>query len=350
MSAINLIRPDLKRINNYKPGGDEANCRLHANELPWPPIANGLAINQYPDECKANQLQQQLAQFYQIPPSQIVLTRGSDDGIDQLMRLFLRPGQDSILQCPPTFPMYVFYAQLQNAGIINCPLDAENDFALDIDKLIASWQPDCKLVMLCQPNNPTGNLIALNDIISLARFFRDKAIVVVDEAYIEFANIDSATRLIDQFDNLVVLRTLSKAYGMAGLRLGSVIAQSPVIDALQSIIPPYHLPAPVLAQALQALENKSWFQHRIEIILEQRHRLQSALNEFSWVEKIYPSEANFLMIQSALAPSLFHWLAKNDIAVRGFGSSTVLASMLRITIGSPQQNDQLLDVLSQFKY
>jgi len=348
MSVLDLIRPELKRVNNYMPGGDEANCRLHANELPWSPVSATLPINRYPDERNLYQLQQQLAHYYQVDMQQLAITRGSDDGIDQLMRLFLRPGQDSILQCPPTFPMYVFYAQLQNAGIINCPLDAENDFALDVEKLFNSWQPDCKLIMLCQPNNPTGNTIALTDISKICNHFDNQAVVIVDEAYIEFAATESAASLINTFDNLIVLRTLSKACGMAGLRVGSVLAQQPLIEALRRIIAPYHMAAPVLSLALQALQNQEWFTQSIQTILAERLRMQSALQSFPWVEKIFSSQANFLMIKSPVAQALFHWLAKHDIAVRSFGSSSDLASMLRITIGSPAQNDELLAVLSRF--
>lgn len=347
MSILDLIRPELKRVNNYTPGGDEANCRLHANELPWSPLPD--AINQYPDERQQYQLQQQLAGYYGVKTEQLVITRGSDDGIDQLMRLFLRPGQDNILQCPPTFPMYVFYAQLQNAGIINCPLDIDNNFSLKVDKLFESYRPDCKLIMLCQPNNPSGTILPLADIKQICDYFYKKAIVVVDEAYIEFSDTDSAASLIDQFDNLVVLRTLSKAYGMAGLRVGSVIAQQPLTDALRTIIAPYHIPSPVLSLAQRALENQSWFQNSIQTILAERTRMQMALQSFSWVETIYPAHGNFLLIKSPLAQALFHWLAQHDISVRAFAASSLLADMVRITIGSAEQNTRLLNCLQTFK-
>src|SRR5262249_51617430 len=153
----------LITMKAYVPNGDELNCRLHANESPRSPISIAdLSLNQYPDARQQQRLQEQLAKHYQIKSEQMVLTRGSDDGIDLVMRLFLRAGIDSILQCPPTFPMYAFYARLQQAEVINCPLDAVNDFNLDLQKLLALWQPNCKIIMLCQPNNPTASLLDLS--------------------------------------------------------------------------------------------------------------------------------------------------------------------------------------------
>ncbi|KTD25231.1 MULTISPECIES: histidinol-phosphate transaminase [Legionella] len=349
MSVLDLIRPDLKSLQNYKPGGDHLDCRLHANELPWCPVAfSQVPLNQYPDIRQQHQLQQLLAQYYQVSSEQLVLTRGSDDGIDLLMRLFLRPGQDCFMQCPPTFPMYEFYARLQQAEVLNCPLDAKNDFSLSIESLISFWQPHCKLIMLCRPNNPTGNALDLASIKTLCEYFQGKAIIVVDEAYIEFAQTESATELLSFFDNLIVLRTLSKAYGLAGLRLGSIIAQAQLIKAIESTMPPYTLSSAVIDLAKQALANKAWFTSKIDDILNERQGLITQLQQFPWIEKIYPSSANFILIASTNASSLAAWLAELGIAVRHFAAAP-LQNMLRITVGDSAQNQQLLAALRRFQ-
>ncbi len=350
MSVLELIRPDLKSLPTYIPSGDKLPNRLHANELPWSPTSlEGVQLNHYPDSRGEQRLQVQLAEHYQVASDQIALTRGSDDGINLLMRLFLRAGQDSILQCPPTFPMYSFYAHLQQAEVLNCPLPADKGFSLAIDQLISHWQPNCKLIMICRPNNPTGNLpLDLAAIAKLCSYFTAKAVVVVDEAYIEFAQTASATTLLSSFDNLVVLRTLSKAYGLAGLRLGSIIAQSKLIEALRNTIPPYSLASAVIELAQQALVNKTWFADKINYILAERKQLIAQLQQSAWLERVYPSSTNFIFVTSAYAQQLALWATEHDIAIRHFAANP-LANMLRITVGEQSQNQRLLAVLNSFQ-
>ncbi|WP_019216684.1 histidinol-phosphate transaminase [Legionella tunisiensis] len=350
MSVLNLIRPDLVTMKPYVPNGDELNCRLHANESPRSPIPFiDTPLNHYPDARQQQLVLEQLAEHYQISSEQMVLTRGSDDGIDLVMRLFLRARIDSILQCPPTFPMYAFYARLQQAEIINCPLDAENGFSLDLQKLLALWQPDCKIIMLCQPNNPTASLLDLDTISQLCKHFKDKAVVVVDEAYIDFAQFPSAASLLTSFDNLIVLRTLSKAYGMAGLRLGTVIAQSQIIQALKNITPPYTLSSVVLNLAKKALADQQWFAQNVQQILNARTQLMTELQQSSWIDIVYPSRTNFMFVRSAYAFPLAAWFAKHDIAVRHFTGLPLLQNHLRISVGDESQNQRLITALKAFK-
>lgn len=349
MSILDLIRPDLKAIINYVPDGDNQSCRLHANELPWSPIhLNGVSLNHYPSVLTVKRLEQRLADLYQVDANQLVITRGSDDGLDLLMRLFLRVGSDSILQCPPTFPMYAFYAQLQQAGIRNCPLDAEHAFNFSLENLLAQWQPDCKLIMICRPNNPTGGLIDLQTVSDLCDKMAGKSIVIADEAYIEFAQTESAARLIPLHDNLIVLRTLSKAYGMAGLRVGSIMAKAPLIQAIRGIMSPFPFSSAVLALAEQALNRHDWFGETVEKILVQREILRMRLGQHRLIESIYPSRTNFLLVKSPHAQDLQAWFAEQGIAVRHFPQSPVLQSMLRITVGDEQQNDRLMTALDAF--
>ncbi len=345
---MDLIRPELKKINHYKPSADNPSYRLHANESPWSPVSlEPVALNHYPDINEQINLQKQLARHYQINDNQLVLTRGSDDGIDFLMRLFLSPGKDSILQCPPTFPMYEFYAQLQHAKVLNCPLELEKEFTLALDKLFAIWEPNCKLIMLCRPNNPTGNLITLENIAVICEQFRDKAMVVVDEAYIEFATSKSATTLLAHYENLIILRTLSKAFGLAGLRLGCVIANHLVIQALEKIMAPYLLPSPVIALAQQALKQPDWLAESVQQIITERDRVGAFLQQLPWIEAIYPSDANFIFIKSKQVEPLITWLSKHNLAIRHF-LNTPLASFLRISIGDKAHNQLLMKLMQTF--
>ncbi|WP_419418819.1 histidinol-phosphate transaminase [Legionella sp. D16C41] len=348
MSVMDLIRPELAQMKEYRPSSDTPIYRLHANESPWSPVKlEAVALNHYPDINEQLALQEQLAAYYQINEDQLALTRGSDDGIDFLMRLFLRPGQDSILQCPPTFPMYTFYAELQHASVINCPLNIKDNFSLSLDELFGAWQPNCKIIMLCQPNNPTGNLLPLETIATICKQFSDKAMVVVDEAYIEFAASSSATTLINDYENLIVLRTLSKAFGLAGLRLGSVIANKVVIQALQKITAPYLLSSPVIALAQQALQKPAWLIESIQQILTERERVSSFLQQLPLIEMVYPSEANFIFVKSKQAKALIDWFNQHKLAIRHF-LNTPLADFLRISIGDKAHNQILMKLLQEF--
>lgn len=354
MSTLNLIRPDLATLETYLINDQTNDCLLHANELPWcPPIMTNtietIQFNRYPTLAPKKQLQMVLANCYDINPNELLLTRGSDEGIDLLMRLFLRPGVDSIMQCPPTFSMYAFFARLQQAFVINCPLQ-ENDagFYLDRKSMTACWQPNCKLIILCRPNNPTGELIDLETIACLCKQYANQSMIVVDEAYIEFSEEQSATSLINQFDNLMVLRTLSKAYGLAGLRLGAVIAQATLIKSLNKLCAPFPLSSAVIELALNALQNKTWFTTTQQRIKQLRADLAKKLETLSWIEKVYPSAANFLLIKTPYATSLAIWFQQHRIVIRAFSDNPQLKNYLRITVGNDTQNTQLLAALAAF--
>lgn len=350
MSVLNLIRSELLEIPTYTGGANKTTLRLHANELPWSVIeSDSLDLNFYPENEAKLQLQGELAKRYQVNQDEITLTRGSDDGIDLLMRLFLRAGQDAFMQFPPTFSMYTFYAQLQQAEIIECPLNEQDNFNLSLNRVNESWKENCRMIMLCNPNNPTGNLIDLELIAALCNFYKNRSVIVVDEAYMEFANGQSATCLIPQFDNLIVLRTLSKAYGLAGLRLGAVLAQAPLIRTLNKIMAPYPLSSVVIRLASQALANNNWFNKVKEKIKEARNTLINALGVFSYIEKIYPSEANFILIKTTYARELAAWLTSQGITIKSFPSNSELENHLRITVGNDQQNLLLKTSLSSFQ-
>jgi len=347
MSILNLIRDELLNSPNVIPAGENLKYRLHANELPWSSISmDCLDLNFYPDSRLHMQLQDQLATRYQVEPDQIVLTRGSDDGIDLVTRLFLQAGQDAFMQCFPTFPMYAFYVRLQQGQMIQCPLDMMNNFNLSMDAINKYWQPNCKIIMLCSPNNPTGNLIDLHLIASICERYKNQSLVVVDEAYIEFAKAQSAASLLPYYDNLIVLRTLSKAYGLANLRLGAILAQTQVIQALGNIIPPYPVSSVVIELALRALKNDTWFAKAIANIQQEREIFREALQLCATIEKVYPSETNFILVKTATANELTTEFAQQGIAVRNFQPGSLLAEHLRITVGNKEQNQRVLSALS----
>ena len=244
--------------------------------------------------------------------------------------------------------MYAFYVRLQQAELLECPLDGNNNFALSLEKLKNSWRPNCKIIMLCNPNNPTGTLVDLEFIATLCELYRDRSLIVVDEAYIEFTESTSAISLINQFDNLIILRTLSKAYGLAGIRLGSMIAQASIIEAIKKITAPYTIPTTTLEIAQQALSTKHWFISAIKKIQLEREKLFTQLSTISWIEKIYPSKTNFILIKTSYAQTIADYLAQKNIAIRQFSSNSLLHQHLRITVGSEEQNAQLLNVLFSF--
>lgn len=350
MSILNLVRPELLASANYTPGGDEAVYRLHANELPWSPVTmDNVLLNRYPQAQKHNELQKQLAQRYGVSAEEIILTRGGDDAIDLIIRLFIRAGIDAFIQCSPTFSMYEFYVRLQGGFILDCPLDSDNEFQLTLEAIKATWQEHCKIIMFCNPNNPTGTLVSLDLIAATCAYFKNKSVVVVDEAYLEFSGTTSAATLLAEYDNLIILKTMSKAAGLAGLRLGSIIAQKQVIERISAINAPYNLSSAVIELAQRALANQTWFVHSLSDVKEAREWLSKQLKIQPLVEHVYPSFANFILVKTPYAKELIAWCAQHQIAVKGFKAPSLLHHHLRLTVGSAEQNHMLIAVLSAFK-
>jgi histidinol-phosphate aminotransferase len=347
MTILELIRPDLRDNSIYDVGNSDTITRLHANELPWSPLTElNTNLNHYPGNTKEQELRFLLAKNYQVEQQQLLITRGSDEALDLLMRLFLQPGIDSILQCPPTFSMYEFYAKLQQARVINSPLNSA-DFSYQLDAVQDAWEPNCKLIFLCTPNNPTGTSLSLNNLRDMCIAFQHRAMIVVDEAYIEFSKEQSAVTLIKEFDNLIVIRTLSKAYGLAALRLGCIITQEATINALTSIRAPYTLSEVVVNIARRALGQDLWYRNAIDTIIQERDILIMCLQDFSCIEKVYPSDANFLFVRSPCATELSKWLLTREIAIRIF-KDVSLQNFFRITIGCPEQNKELLTAIRSY--
>lgn len=348
MSVLDLARPEIRTLQPYSSARMEAEgaqIMLNANESAWPPAGDaGLGCNRYPDPQPGGLLHA-LATLYGVRRDQLFVGRGSDEAIDLLVRAFCRAGQDAILIQPPTFGMYAVCARIQDANVIEVPL--AGDFSLDIERLTAAVNPAVKLVFLCTPNNPSGKSVARADIEYLAKALVGKAVLVVDEAYIEFSDQQSAVDLINTYDHVAVLRTLSKAWALAGARIGSLLASPDVIALIRRIMPPYPLPLPCVSAAMSELSasGQAAARDNIAIVREQREIMRAALARLSGVRDVLPSDANFLAVRFDDAGTVYQRLLKAGIVVRDIRRYPNLKDALRITIGTPEENARVLTVL-----
>jgi len=326
---------------------DSAGILLNANENPWPPAGDdGLALNRYPDPQPAG-LKQRLCELYGVELESLLVTRGSDEGIDLLLRVFCRPGMDRVLVCPPCFGMYALSARVQGAGVVEAPLvDLGHTFDLAPD--LEQKSAGCRIVFLCSPNNPTGNVIDADRVAALAAARADEGLVVVDEAYVEFAPETSMRALLERHPNLVLLRTLSKAHALAGCRLGSVIAHPEIIGLLRRIIAPYPLPTPTVKIALRALADDALAAERghLETLAGERGRLVEALAESPAIERTWRSAANFVLVRAVDGKRLVADAARAGIRLRDQSAQPGLTDCVRITVGRPEENAALIDFLA----
>ncbi len=348
MSILDLARPELLALAPYSSARMEAaraTVMLNANESPWsPPGDEGRALNRYPDP-QPLQLIERLAQVYEVSPRQVLVGRGSDEAIDLLVRGFCRPGCDALANCPPTFGMYSVCAGIQGAQVLAIPLTV--DFGVDVDAVLNAVTPTTKLLVLCTPNNPTGGTVRLVDIERLASALTGRCLVVVDEAYIEFSDAVSASTLLAAYENLAVLRTLSKAWALAGVRIGALLADPKIVDFLWRIMPPYPLPTPSIVAALAALDDdgQELMRRRVVITRSERARIAEALLQISNVRCVLRSQANFLAVQFDDAAAVYRKLLARGIVVRNLSAYPRLEGFLRVSIGTPQENTQFLHAL-----
>ena len=348
-SPTSIARPDILRVDPYEHAAwDPALERLHANELPWRSSgdASVAGLNRYP-EPQPRKLVEQLAGLYDQPTAGVLVTRGSDEAIDLLTRAFCRAGTDQVLVCPPTFGMYAVAARIQGAGVIRVPLVQARGFELDLEAVLAACSPTVKLVYVCSPNNPTGNLIPEQTILSLAEALTGRALVVVDEAYIEFAAVPSSARHLPRHPWLVVLRTLSKAYGMAGARCGVVLAHADVIALLRRIVEPYNMAQLSIEAVQSALQPaaRALTRERVALIQRERATLAAGLRGSKSVIRVWPSAANFLLVEFASPQLAFDRACAAGLLVRDVRRQPGLDRALRITVGTPEQNRRLIGAL-----
>ncbi len=347
--VLALVRPEILALAPYSSARKESKggrIWLDANENPETPSVHKPLLNRYPDPQPA-ELIATLSSLYGVSPTQILVTRGSDEGVDLLLRTFCRAGQDAILITPPTYGMYVVAAGIQGAKVITVPLIQQKNFALDPDAVLRAVTPEVKIVFLCSPNNPTGGLLDRTAVMSLVHALARRAVVVVDEAYVDFAGVPSLAAEITTYPNLIVIRTLSKAFGLAGARVGTTIADPAVIAVLQKVIAPYPVPTPVLLAALAALtpEGIAAARESIRQLTAERQRLLAALPLFPIVQRAWPSDANYILI--SVADSTKVMAAGRAAGVIWRDRSKDVPNTVRLTIGTTEENNATLEILSR---
>ena len=340
MSEIEkLIRPNILKMVPYSSARSLYKGKdyllMDANENPY-----GI-YNRYPDPVQEN-LKETLAQIKQVSPENIFLGNGSDEIIDLLIRIFCMPGKDAILTFTPTYGMYKVCAALNDVEVIELPLT--QNFQIPVNEASVLFDlTRIKICFICSPNNPTGNLMKEKDVRFILRSF--KGIVVIDEAYIDFTNKKSMIKFLSQFPRLLVMQTLSKAYGMAGLRIGLGFNEGCIINVLNKVKPPYNISTANQKQALNLLQNYNQ-RKAIDNLIEERKRLERALMNFNTIESIFPSASNFLLCKVTDAEEMYSYFLNNGIILRN--RSKDIPNTIRISIGKPEENNNLIDTLKQY--
>jgi histidinol-phosphate aminotransferase len=342
-----IARPEIVALKPYEHASWEPHLeRMHANELPWRSDADesDAGLNRYP-EPQPKELVARLASLYGVAKEQVLVGRGSDEGIDLLCRSFCRAGQDSVLVCPPTFGMYSVMAHVQGAGVVSVPLKVNENFALDVDEVLRQCTPNVKLLFLCSPNNPTGNTIPTDAILHIANRLEGRSIVVVDEAYVEFSGAPSLVPLLGSLPQLAIMRTLSKAHGLAGARCGTLIANPEIITLLRKVIHPYAITQMTVEAALNVLQPSQLplMAERLASIRSERQRMFDALGKLAAVKRVWPSDGNFLLAEFADPDRALKSSRAANLLIREVRAQVGLPRTLRISIGTPAQNDRLLE-------
>ncbi len=353
-----LVRENIKRMTAYSSARHEfsgvATIFLDANEnafgSPLPSLCEergpgGEAnYNRYPDPLQLK-VKEKISRIKGIPVPNIFLGNGSDEAIDLLFRIFCEPGRDNALIFPPTYGMYEVCAEMNDVKLKKVPLTA--DYQLDLDAIVEAIDPFTKLIFICSPNNPTGNSINRRDVELLLNNF--DGLIVIDEAYINYARQKTFIPELTEYPNLVILQTLSKAWGLAGLRLGMAFAGEPVVSYLNKVKYPYNINEASQQLALEALDNIAIVNDWIEITVEQREWLTEELGKLSFTKRVYSSDANFILAKMENARSIYEYLSSKGIIVRDRSKVILCDDCLRITIGTPEENSSLLNALHNYK-
>ncbi len=339
----NILRENIAGLIPYSSARDEytgsGSILLDANENPF-----NEPLNRYPDPHQ-RRLKVNLAKVLKIKESSLFLGNGSDEAIDLLMRAFCVPGKDEIITIDPSYGMYEVAAKINDLKIKKVLLNWE--FGLESSEILKAVDPSSKMIFLCSPNNPTGNLLDPEEILILLKKFN--GLVVVDEAYIDFTGTPGLIGEIDNYGNLVLLRTLSKAWGLAGIRLGMAIASAEIIHVLDRIKYPYNINSLTQTTAENFVRDVDRKEDWVGMIVQERDKLANKLTSFKFVLKVYPSDANFLLVKMSNSNSVYHHLKHSNIIVRDRSSVSLCQGCLRITIGSPRENELLLEALENLE-
>ena len=354
-----LVRDNIRRLTPYSSARHEfkgeASVFLDANENSYgSPVSLSspegerlgvrVSFNRYPDPLQW-QLKFALTKIKGVPAENIFIGNGSDEVIDLAYRIFCNPGKDNVIICPPTYGMYEVSANINDVEIRKVNL-TEN-FQLDVDGILAATDQNTKLLFICSPNNPTGNNMNRQDVELLLNNFT--GIVIIDEAYINFSRQKTFIQELAEYQNLIVMQTLSKAWGLASLRLGLAFASLEIIELFNKVKPPYNINKASQSLAIEALQNTQQVNEWIKQAVEQRQFLIKELSNFSFVKKIYESDANFLLVKVDDANILYKYLAENKIIVRNRSKEVLCDNCLRITIGTPQENLELIKILKGYE-
>ncbi|WP_058914177.1 histidinol-phosphate transaminase [Entomohabitans teleogrylli] len=350
MNIEELARANVRALTPYQSArrlGGNGDVWLNANEFPTA-VAFQLTqqtLNRYP-ECQPKAVIENYAAYAGVKPEQVLVSRGADEGIELVIRAFCEPGQDAVLYCPPTYGMYSVSAE--TIGVECRTVQAREDWQLDLPAIAANLD-GVKAVFVCSPNNPTGQLINREDLRALLEMTRGKAIVVADEAYIEFCPQATLAGWLGDYPHLVVLRTLSKAFALAGLRCGFTLASAEVIDLLLKVIAPYPLSTPVADIAAQALSPAgiAAMRERVALIVENRARLMQDLRQLPCVEQVFTSETNYVLARITASSAVFKSLWDQGIILRDQNKQPSLSGCLRITVGTREECQRVLDALRE---
>jgi histidinol-phosphate aminotransferase len=342
-----LVRENIKNLKPYSSARDEfkgeARIFLDANENSFgSPLTKW--YNRYPDPLQW-ELKKKISTVKGVEPEYILLGNGSDECIDLLIRAFCEPKVDHIITCPPTYGMYEVCANINNVAIKEVPLTL--NFQLDLEGLQEAIDEHTKMIFLCSPNNPTANSLIREDVETVLNNF--DGLVVIDEAYINFSRQRTFTYDLQDYPNLVVMQTFSKAWGLAALRLGMTIASKEIIAVLNKIKPPYNINQCTQELAMKALDNLESVNGTIMEIVKQREELAYVLDQIIYVEKVYPSEANFLLVKVPDAVGLYDYLKEKGIIVRNRNNVLLCEGCLRITVGTERENRELVDAMGSFQ-
>jgi histidinol-phosphate aminotransferase len=342
-----ILRPNIKNLTPYSSARDEfkgeASVYLDANENAYgSPLSH--SYNRYPDPLQYA-VKKRLSEIKGVPPRNIFVGNGSDEAIDILYRSFCNPGVDNVIIVPPTYGMYEVSANINDVALRRVPLTDE--YQLNLEAIAEQIDEHTKLIWICSPNNPTGNSMRREDVETLLANFG--SLVIVDEAYINFSRQKTFIQELTEYANLVVLQTLSKAWGLAALRVGMAFASEEIIEVMNKVKPPYNMNEASQQLALQALQNVDQVNNWIKETLTERDKLVLQLKNFSFVLDIYPSDANFILVKTTDANGIYNYLVQNGIIVRNRTKVELCEGALRITIGTPAENTILIDTLQNYK-
>jgi histidinol-phosphate aminotransferase len=343
MKTINeLLRPNIRDLKPYSSARDEfsgeAAVFLDANENPF-----NAPYNRYPDPYQ-RELKKRVAEIKKVASENIFLGNGSDEAIDIVIRAFCEPGIDNIVSIAPTYGMYQVAADINNIEVKKVLLTA--NFELDTDSLLNEVDEHTKILFLCSPNNPTGNCFRQEEVKKLLDHF--EGIVVLDEAYIDFAPDKSWLPRLTHYPNLIILQTFSKAWGMAGIRLGMAFAQNEIINVFSKIKYPYNVNILTQQKALELLSANDQMQNWVEDLLKERTKLIETLKAKSFVQEIYPTDANFVLLKTKEPKKIYDYLVDRKIIIRDRSNVALCEGCLRITVGTPEENRKLMDALAHF--